>query len=214
MLSGAAALAAEQGHAETSLRLSVQARELIAEDSAPATRLLADLRLSQAHGLMGDHPAALDAAEKALAIIRGEGVLIPFEAFCLGVVAEQRARCGDPEAGLSLANEGLALVLERESALAETEVRHARALCLLLSPGDTARGEIEAEIGRGSKLAERTQQRGMAARFLELRAELANQRGDGEERRRWLGEAERSYREMGATGHAERLARDLAELET
>lgn len=90
--------------------------------------------------------------------------------------------------------------------------RHARALCLLLARAASVRGEIEAEIERASKSAERTQRRDVAARLLELRAELANQRGNNAERRRWLGEAERSYREMGATGHAERLARDLAEL--
>ena len=43
----------------------------------------------------------------------------------------------------------------------------------------------------------------------ELRAALAELRGNPQEARRQLREAHRLYTEMGATGHAERLAREL-----
>ncbi len=43
----------------------------------------------------------------------------------------------------------------------------------------------------------------------EVRAELAGLRGQPEEANRQLREAQRQYAEMGATGHAERLAREL-----
>jgi tetratricopeptide (TPR) repeat protein len=45
--------------------------------------------------------------------------------------------------------------------------------------------------------------------LLELRAELAQHRGDTPGREQALREALRLYREMGATGHAERLGREL-----
>ena len=47
-------------------------------------------------------------------------------------------------------------------------------------------------------------------RIHEAAAELASAQGSPENRIRELREAARLYREMGATGHAERLARDLA----
>ncbi len=44
------------------------------------------------------------------------------------------------------------------------------------------------------------------------RAGLAERRGDGAARERDLREAHRLFTEMGATGHAERVARELKEL--
>ncbi len=43
----------------------------------------------------------------------------------------------------------------------------------------------------------------------ELRAELAHARGDAAGRERHLREAHRLYTEMGAAGHAERMAKEL-----
>jgi hypothetical protein len=45
--------------------------------------------------------------------------------------------------------------------------------------------------------------------LLEVRAALAERRGNPQEARRTLREAHRLYAEMGATGHANRLAREL-----
>ena len=45
--------------------------------------------------------------------------------------------------------------------------------------------------------------------LFELRAALAERRGNPQEARRRLREAHRLYTEMGASGHAERLAREL-----
>ena len=45
--------------------------------------------------------------------------------------------------------------------------------------------------------------------LLELRAALAERRGSPEESRRTLREAQRLFAEMGATGHAERVAGEL-----
>ena len=51
---------------------------------------------------------------------------------------------------------------------------------------------------------------GVRARLRLERAELARLRGDEADRRRLLVEAERLFGEMGATGHAERVAKELA----
>jgi tetratricopeptide (TPR) repeat protein len=206
---GAAALAVERGDVAASLQLLVPAYEGLAEDSAPVAGFLFSSQLSQAHELAGDHPAALEAAEKALAIIRGQRAVVAFEASSLSLVAGQRARCGDPEGGLALAEEGLSLARKRGSRYSEGHARCARALCLLLARGAVGAAEIEAELDRATEVVESNRQRGLAARLLELRAELAEALGDSKERRRWLDEAESAYREMGATGHAERLAEEF-----
>jgi len=70
-------------------------------------------------------------------------------------------------------------------------------------------GEIEAELDRAAEMAGSTALYGISVRVLELRTELAEVLGDTEEQRRWLSEAEGAYRETGAIGHAERVAREL-----
>jgi hypothetical protein len=46
--------------------------------------------------------------------------------------------------------------------------------------------------------------------LLELRAALAERRGNPQEAREKLRHAHRLYTDMGATGHAERLAKELS----
>ncbi len=58
-------------------------------------------------------------------------------------------------------------------------------------------------------LIERPHTHAMVPRIAEARAELAALRGDPDRQRAQLRGAHRLYTEMGATGHAERLAREL-----
>ncbi len=74
------------------------------------------------------------------------------------------------------------------------------------------RGEIESALESCLSLVEQTQARVYEPHVYELRAELAHLQGDAANRERYLREAHGLFTEMGATGHAERLARELAEL--
>ena len=65
---------------------------------------------------------------------------------------------------------------------------------------------------RCSELIEQTGARLYTPQVHEQRAALADLSGDGAEAERELREAHRLYTGMGATGHAERVARELAEL--
>jgi hypothetical protein len=67
----------------------------------------------------------------------------------------------------------------------------------------------EGALARALALIEETEARSYAPLVHEERAELARLLGEAELRERELREAHRLYTEMGGTGHAERLAREL-----
>jgi len=73
-------------------------------------------------------------------------------------------------------------------------------------------GEVEegrAALERSRELAERTECRMLVPQIHEAGAALAAALRDEAQRRAELHEAHRLYVELGATGHAERLAREL-----
>ena len=74
----------------------------------------------------------------------------------------------------------------------------------------SARPEIEAALQRCSELIEQTGARLYTPQLHEQRSALADLAGERAGRERELREAYRLYAEMGATGHAERVARELA----
>ena len=71
---------------------------------------------------------------------------------------------------------------------------------------------IDALLDAADVLIERTHAHAWTQRIAEGRAELASLRADPERQRTHLRDAHRLYTEMGATGHLERLTRELAEL--
>jgi hypothetical protein len=76
--------------------------------------------------------------------------------------------------------------------------------------GGTARAEVEQLLEESVAYLEETGARAWVPLLHEARAELERACGDAAAAERELREAQRLYAEMGATGHAERLARDLA----
>ena len=90
------------------------------------------------------------------------------------------------------------------------EIRALRTLALsrahLEAPDADA---IDSLLDAADALIERTHAFAMTPRIAEARAELAALRGDPDRQRTQLREAHRLYTEMGATGHAQRLAREL-----
>lgn len=71
------------------------------------------------------------------------------------------------------------------------------------------RAEIESALERAEQLVESIAARSLSPRILELRGRLAGALGDASAANRALREALDLYRAIGATGHAERLAREL-----
>jgi hypothetical protein len=91
---------------------------------------------------------------------------------------------------------------------ADAQVTLARAL--LAGDGALPRAEIEAALDRAEQLVESVEARSLSPRILELRGRLASALGDAPASGRVLRQALDLYRAIGATGHADRLARELA----
>jgi hypothetical protein len=72
-----------------------------------------------------------------------------------------------------------------------------------------SRAEIESALARAERLVESTEARAQSPRTLEMRWRLAAALGDAPASDRALRQALDLSRAIGATGHAERLAREL-----
>jgi hypothetical protein len=103
----------------------------------------------------------------------------------------------------------VALFAKRGAKLDEPHARIVLARVLMQSDGPAARSAIEAELDRAEALIGESGARALAPLVLEERARLARLLGDEPCRERELREAHRLFAEMGATGHAERLAQEL-----
>ena len=95
----------------------------------------------------------------------------------------------------------------------ESRAQVARARILLATDGAEARERVETALERAESLVRATGAEAQTPTIHLARAELAGVLGDEATRKREVREAHRLYTEMGATGHAERVASDLAELE-
>jgi len=131
------------------------------------------------------------------------------EGWCLITLGEGYLGLGEAERAANLLRDAVALARTRGQA-AEAVANVVLARILLASEGLAAREEIESALERASDLARETGMCSIEAKIHVELAELARQNGDEEERERELREARRLFTEFGATGHAERLAAELA----
>ncbi len=91
----------------------------------------------------------------------------------------------------------------------ESDAQLALAEILLATEGARARDAVETALARVSEIIGETELRSREPRIHERRAALARLLGEDAAHERELREAHRLFSEMGATGHAERLAREL-----
>jgi class 3 adenylate cyclase/tetratricopeptide (TPR) repeat protein len=159
--------------------------------------------------MRGEWRQAVEAIEQSQAISRERRTAVDSEGWCLITLGEAYLGLGEAERGTSLLRDAVALVRRRGQA-AEALANVVLARILLASEGLAAREEIESALERASELARETGMRSVEPKLHVELAELARQNGDEEERERELREAHRLFTEFGATGHAERLADELA----
>jgi tetratricopeptide (TPR) repeat protein len=159
--------------------------------------------------MRGDWREGVEAIERSQAISRERRTAVDSQGWCLIALGEAYLGLGDGERAASLLRDAIALVRSRGQA-AEAVANVVLARILLASEGLAAREEIETALERASELARNTGICSVEPMIHVELAELARQNGDNEGREQELREAHRLFTEFGATGHAERLAGQLA----
>ena len=174
----------------------------------PTARGVGECALCRVRVQEGDLDAATSLAEQWVESARSA---VKFQVpWAISTLAVLRGARGERDEAHRLAHEALAFAETGGLQLGQlwSELALAR---IHLSDGTAAAcAEAAAWLARAEQTLETT---GFFARLpdlLELRAELARQRGDAAGREAALREALRVYQENGAAPHAERIARELA----
>jgi hypothetical protein len=134
----------------------------------------------------------------------------PDARFCNGCGALQASACGS--CGTTLrdeAREAFRLGSERARHIGEIRAQLTRARVLIAIDGVEAHRYIESALGRAEALLRTTGARSYEPQILVERARLAGLLSNSTHHRAHLAEAHRLFSEMGATGYAERLAREF-----
>jgi len=193
----------ELGDAKATAHESLRIAE---EMGSVFSRVVAHYAVGSAYVAAGDVAEAARSLDTGLELARSARAALDFETLMLARLAQARHAQGDPGAARQAAEEAIVLAKERGQPYAELlgQLELARALCV--EPGAKARGPIEEALSRTSLLIEETGARVIEPRVAEARAELSRACGDpSAAEQHWL-EAQRLYEEIGATGHARRLA--------
>jgi tetratricopeptide (TPR) repeat protein len=186
------------------VRRSVELAERLDNE---ASRVIAHSGLGIALLSAGDAASAREALRRSISIAREHGIVLDFVPSALGQLAEAELALGERGAALAAAREATALSGADDYAAVEAHLALARAL--LADDGRVPAGEVEAALQQAEAVIGLCGCRVFSPRVLELRGRLAAARGDVEASRRLLRDALALDREIGATGHAERLAKEL-----
>ncbi|MEA2437034.1 MAG: hypothetical protein QOF65_1590 [Thermoleophilaceae bacterium] len=170
-------------------------------------RTYAWLVRAMAEGMRGDWQRALEACESSLTIAR-EGRTVEGHAWRRAVLAESFLGIGDPERARATAAEAVAHARSKGQVFNETFASLVLTRALLRGAASQP-AEIEAAVGRALQLAQRSGGRAFEPLIHAELAELARRSGDQARCSRELEEARRLFTEIGASGHAARLGREL-----
>jgi tetratricopeptide (TPR) repeat protein len=197
-----------RGDAEAQLRCAREALEMAERLGAPFWRLLAYEMLTQSLLESEEWNTALGVARQLEAFVSER---LPARALVFINLARAHLGLGDFANAQAAAADALAAA-ERLPSMKQrgSHVRLNFANVLLATQGAAAREAAEREIAIALELLEVTGLAAYRPRVHETRAELMRVLGDRAGRERELREAHRLYTEMSATGHAERLAKELS----
>jgi tetratricopeptide (TPR) repeat protein len=198
------------GEPDSALAHAEQALEIAERIGGSFSRAHAWFFLGLAEGMQGEWQHAKEAVERSVSISREGRAALEREPWRLALLGEAYVALGDPKRARRLVEEGLELARVGGSRSDGTAASLSLARILLGSPGVAARTEIEAALARTLELASDTGAKAFEPLIHVELAELARQSGEEERRERELREAHRLFTKIGATGHAERLARELA----
>jgi class 3 adenylate cyclase/tetratricopeptide (TPR) repeat protein len=198
------------GEAESALPHAQQALEIAERMGGSFSRAHAWTWLGVAERMRGEWQRSIDAIERGSELAREGRTAVEAEPWRLALLAESYLGLGDPQRALALVQQAVTLGDEQGQEQARPHIQLALARVLLGSPGPLPVQEVEAALARTLEAA-RAKNAKIFEPFVHAeRAELAHQTGDDEGHQRELGEAYRLFVECGASGHAERLERELA----
>jgi len=200
------AIALHRGEIE--LASTLAARELDAAERTGDQFLVA-----VAHWTRGDAQNAAGAFEDALRSFDralATGVALNVEGFFHAGQALAHLGLGDHERACISAQHAIEVSRQRAHAISECNAQLTLAHVLAHADGAAAAAAIEASLHEAERLIAETGARVYEPELQEARGRLAGLRGDAAGGERELREAHRLFTEMGATGHAERLAKELA----
>jgi tetratricopeptide (TPR) repeat protein len=197
------------GGGESVLEHARRALEIAEKLDNEASRVTAYLNLGMAHLIEGQPSAARDALRQSAAIARDRRTLRSSLAWVLAALAEAHVTLGERTEAVATAREAIEIASAGGCRCYEADAQLALARALLTSDGALPLAEIESALARAEQLVESVEARALSPRILELRGRLASALGDAPASDRTLRQALELYRTIGATGHAERLAREL-----
>ncbi|MBI3386362.1 MAG: hypothetical protein HY027_01355 [Deltaproteobacteria bacterium] len=204
-----AMLAYTCGVTESTLEHGRRSLEIAEKLDNEASRMCAYLTLGFAYLLEGQPAAARDALRESAAIARDRRVLRALLPLGLAVLAEAHLALGQRAEAVAAAREGIDLASAGGCHYYEAAAQLALAGTLLATHGVVPRAEIGAAIDRAKHLVDSIEGRALSPRILEMRARLSAALGDTPAADRLVREALALYRSIGATGHAERLAKEI-----
>ncbi len=180
------------------------ALEVAEKIGSPLSRTFAHWALGVAHMLAEEWREARVMLEASLDIARQTGAGLFSRGPVLALLAETYLSLGEESLARKAAEEAVTV-----SSLRSGEPLLAKARVLLRTDGGKSGDAIEAVLTEAMRLVEETGMRAYEPFIHEERAALARLLGDEATRERELREAHRLFTEMGATGHAARLAKEL-----
>lgn len=155
------------------------------------------------------HPKEPDDRQRPRAAQLDADVAAVGVAWALVLLAEARLGLGDAATALEVAEEALADARRSFTRPFEIDALLTRARALLGSGGASRAIEVEHTLAEASELIDDTGARCRGPVVHEVSAALARVRGDAAGADRELREAHRLFTEIGATGHARRVAQEI-----
>jgi hypothetical protein len=197
------------GAAASSLSAAQELMRVVEKRPMANTLTRGHLWLGVAHIRNEAWEPAIDEIEQALSIARQSRQSLAHEAQMITYLAEANLGGGEDRRARELATEAVSLARSQGARLYECQAQITLARALSKSENTDRTEDVKAALDRARELAEDMGARPFEAQIHEVSAELAALLGDDAGREPELREAHRLYTEMGATGHAERVAREL-----
>ena len=162
-----------------------------------------------AHGLRGEPEIAADHFEQALSVLETSATAVHMEPWLLAGLADVLAQTSNVERARESAERAVALCQQRHARGLEPFAQLSFARVLLSNQDAVAARDIRRALDAAHELVERSGNRSLQPLIHVEDAALARLQQDFTTHSRELREAHRLFTEMGATGHAERLAKEL-----